>query len=837
MFFKSAKEEDPNSRAARLQERYGELPKNQMSSWYSIFDLFHTAIDISLSELFRSRLDRRTLQPPEAQPTRDLAPRPQPGGQPGCHCHAERPAKYFDYSPPTGQPSSGDLWFDFAADVGDGFNSTYYVAALLAQQTLKPLLADPADPQPKATDSTASSSSSVPDDGLPRGRFLLLGGDEVYPSASREAYEQRFVRVYEAAAYADRPPSPETARHLYALPGNHDWYDGLASFMQVFGDERAIGDYRTRQRSSYFAIKLPHQFWIFAVDIGLWGELDRRQVEYFQDLAEHDLADGDRIILCIAEPDWVKARPNIENLRDGLFYFERRLAEALERAAQRDAALGQPQRPSEDVGREGLSQAPASQAMVSQAPASQATTGAKALHRRDVRVVLRLAGDLHHYRRHESLEPLHPTERNVQQDDFEPTGKRLVQNITAGGGGAFLHPTHDVDSDRRSQLAGALARAADGTVTQFPPGFFKRRDAIAQDQPIDETRQGCLVFQCQKAFPSVEESRRLTRRNLTFGLRNGRFIWSIVGLYGALLTLGLYLFHIEHYIWCALLVALVSLGFVVGCRGYARSEASGEIGESKQGRQYQAYRRRKVRAQAGTNGLLHGIAHALVFGGCLCGMALLYRHWFEPSLDENQNILRQVNGCMPILSDLGEIWDRKPNLPRFTAWYWLLDRSCTADFASVVRFSLSLLFAILGAFVSTAVFGFYLFLALNVSRLKLHANGAFAALRIQDYKNFLRIRVTPDGLTVYPIGIRTVPTKWQLLVPGAPGAVRPPGPTQASLFYPEARKTDAPFYDQLTQTTPGSTPFLIEPPIFIPKADRPNDGLASRSPPTARVHR
>ena len=58
---------------------------------------------------------------------------------------------------------------------------------LLAQQTLKPLLADPADPQPKATDSTASSSSSVPDDGLPRGRFLLLGGDEVYPSASRES--------------------------------------------------------------------------------------------------------------------------------------------------------------------------------------------------------------------------------------------------------------------------------------------------------------------------------------------------------------------------------------------------------------------------------------------------------------------------------------------------------------------------------------------------------------------------------------------------------------------------------------------------------------------------
>lgn len=830
MFFKSAKQEDPNSRAARLRERYEHLPcKNQMSSWYSIKDLFHTAIDISLSELLRSRLDRRTLQPPEAQPTRGLVPGPQSGGHHGGQRHAERPAKYFDYSLRKDQPPVGEFWFDFAADVGDGFNSTYYVAALLAQPTLKPLPADPDEPQSKAPGATAAraSASAVPDDGLPQGRFLLLGGDEVYPSASREEYEQRFVRVYEAAAYADRPPSPETARHLYALPGNHDWYDGLASFMQVFGDERAIGHYRTRQRSSYFAIKLPHGFWIFAIDIGLWGELDRRQVEYFQDLAENDLADGDRIILCIAEPDWVKARPNIENLRDGLFYFERRLAEALERAAQRDPGPQPAPPPSVDVGADGMTQA----------SASQAQTGAPAVRRRDVRVVLRLAGDLHHYRRHESLEPLHPTDRNVQPGGFVQTGERVVQNITAGGGGAFLHPTHDVDSDRRSQLAGSLAQAADGTVTQFPPGFFRGSDTSAQDQPIDETRKDCLVFQCQKAFPSVEESRRLTLRNLLFGFKNGPFFASIVVLYGALLTLGLYLFHIDHHIWCALLLAAVSVGFVIGCKGYAQSEASGEIGESKQGRQRQAYHRRKVRAKAGTNGLLHGIAQSLVFGGCLFGLAFLYRHWFQPSLDGNHNILRQVNGCMPILSDLSEIWDRHPNLPRWPIWYWLVDRSCTADFASVVRFVLALVFAAGGAFITTGVFGVYLLLALNMSRLRLHANGAFASLRIQDYKNFLRIRVTPDGLTVYPIGIRKVPTEWELLTPSDPGAGREADPQQTSLFYPKKRKTDAPFYDQLTQTAPSSTPFLIEPPIFVPKADRAKDGSASPSPPTASVRR
>ena len=159
---------------------------------------------------------------------------------------------------------------------------------------------------------------------------------------------------------------PRPLATLHALPGNHDWYDGLASFMQVFGDERAIGDYRTRQRSSYFAIKLPHQFGSLPSTSGCGASLIGARSSTSGPCRARS-ADGDRIIPCIAEPDWVKARPNIENLRDGLFYFERRLAEALERAAQRDAALGQPQRPSEDVGREGASQAPASQAMVSQA--------------------------------------------------------------------------------------------------------------------------------------------------------------------------------------------------------------------------------------------------------------------------------------------------------------------------------------------------------------------------------------------------------------------------------------------------------------------------------------
>lgn len=811
----SYKDEDPTNRAGRLHARYDKLREISMSRWYSIFDLFHTALDISLSEVFRSRLDRRMLQPPEPVPQ----PRPEQTAQsseasagaeqaasPSARSAAVRTTKYFDYSggSETGKQPDGSFWFDFAADVGDGFNSTYYVAALLAQPTVFPDAGDPAG-------TSRVPDSEIPAEGLPRGRFLLLGGDEVYPSASRENYEQRFCRVYEAAAHTDRPLTPEEATHLYAIPGNHDWYDGLASFMQVFGDERSIGRFRTRQRSSYFAIKLPHGFWIFAIDIGLWGELDRRQVEYFQDLAENDLADGDRIILCIAEPDWVKARPNIENLRDGLFYFERRLAEALERAAQRDLARNPPSpaSPAADLG------------FAQQGAIGQAQGGSPRTPRRDVRVVLRLAGDLHHYRRHDSIEPLHPTDRNVQNQDFKQRDRCVVRNLTAGGGGAFLHPTHEVDSDRRSTLVKALKQAGEGTVTQFPPGFYKITETAKQDEPIDETRDDCLVFECKKAFPSAEESRRLTRKNLWFFAPNFDFLLSLIVLYGALLNLGLYLFHIQHHMWSALLLSLVGVGFLKGCQGYARSEASGEIGESKQGRQRQIYRRRAILNKAGNRGLLHGCAHAAVFAGSLAGLALVYQHFFRPPTGHDLGVAYRVEGCMPILSDLNRLWDQHPSWPRWPVWFWLLDKSCTADFASMVRFVLAGGFGVACALVSTMVFGIYLFLALNKSALRLHANGAFAALRIQDYKNFLRIQVTRTGLKVYPIGIRTVPKKWDLRIPNEPGVSQPPGAPQTSLFYPEGSDRSRPFYDQLTRTEKNAAPFLIESPLCIGKNDPP----------------
>ena len=203
----------------------------------------------------------------------------------------------MDYS-----AAGGDVWVDYLSDTGDGWEATYTMAWLLARPALK-----------------------AGDETLPRGRILLLGGDQVYPSATPEQYEDRFIGPFASALpTSDHPDKPD----MYALPGNHDWYDGLVSFLRVFCARGGhVGDWHTRQRRSYFAIKLPNKWWVWAIDIQLDTYIDDVQLDYF--LSQH-LATGDKVILMTAKPAWVKAvpdRPEPPSWRY-LSYFEERVVRA-----------------------------------------------------------------------------------------------------------------------------------------------------------------------------------------------------------------------------------------------------------------------------------------------------------------------------------------------------------------------------------------------------------------------------------------------------------------------------------------------------------------------------
>jgi hypothetical protein len=252
--------------------------------------------------------------------------------------------------------ASNELWIDYAADLGDGFKATYTVARLLGQPTL--------DVVGPAGDGPASHTE--------RGGILVLGGDQVYPTAKASEYEDRFTGPMRAALPWTNTPHP----NMFAIPGNHDWYDGLTSFLRVFCQKKWIGGWRTEQTRSYFALRLPHGWWLWGIDIQLNSYIDTPQLSFFTRTVAPKVAPGDSIILCTATPAWVKVEEKPAAWRN-LRYFERNVIEP---------------------------------------------TGA--------RVAMYLSGDLHHYARYQE----------------EPVGHAGPprQRITAGGGGAFLHGTHQL---------------------------------------------------------------------------------------------------------------------------------------------------------------------------------------------------------------------------------------------------------------------------------------------------------------------------------------------------------------------------------------------------------
>ena len=151
----------------------------------------------------------------------------------------------------------------------------------------------------------------------------MFGGDEVYPVASALQYEQRLNEVLRTAASLDEvvdlPP-------VMALPGNHDWYDGLASFRRNFceswvqrdapsGEELIavpatdqrddVGGWGAFQSRSYFAVQLSPRWWLWAVDSQLDAPIDAEQLSYFRGARLH-LGDA-KIILCTATPSWLEA--------------------------------------------------------------------------------------------------------------------------------------------------------------------------------------------------------------------------------------------------------------------------------------------------------------------------------------------------------------------------------------------------------------------------------------------------------------------------------------------------------------------------------------------------
>ena len=64
--------------------------------------------------------------------------------------------------------------------------------------------------------------------------MLVFGGDEVYPTASKEDYEAKLRAPFDDANLREAATRKWNDRFVFALPGNHDWYDGLSAFTHLF---------------------------------------------------------------------------------------------------------------------------------------------------------------------------------------------------------------------------------------------------------------------------------------------------------------------------------------------------------------------------------------------------------------------------------------------------------------------------------------------------------------------------------------------------------------------------------------------------------------------------
>jgi hypothetical protein len=234
----------------------------KMVNWFEPAMLFQTGIKSVVSNLFGNYADKREMEAalPDNTSTQDW----------------DKLRKEYI--------GKEEIWIDFISDTGDGFDSTYSIAKTVAEQKL------------------VVKDNGV-DKEIRRGKILILGGDQIYPTPTSDLYDTKFRVPFRAAFPTNE--HDEDRPHMYAIPGNHDWYDGLGNFIKVFCQKRWIGNWETHQHRSYFAFPLPYNYWVWATDIQLNEDIDQPQLDYFQNIATSEMKPGDKIILCTAEPAWI----------------------------------------------------------------------------------------------------------------------------------------------------------------------------------------------------------------------------------------------------------------------------------------------------------------------------------------------------------------------------------------------------------------------------------------------------------------------------------------------------------------------------------------------------
>lgn len=607
----------------------------------------------------------------------------------------------YDYSDPnTPNPdkrieldANGAAWVDYISDLGDGFEATYAMASLMAPEAL----------------TVRSATVEQPDLLLNAGRVLVMGGDQAYPQATAEEYEARLINPY-SWAFTTRDPK----RKLFAIPGNHDWYDGLAAFTSLFtaarsrisdGLGRQIGGWRSMQHRSYFAIKLPYDWWIWGPDIQLEGNLDDPQRDYF-DIVSDFTKPGDKIILCLAEPSWL--HDNYDNLHEINLMARKR--------------------------------------------------GAK--------VCAVFAGDWHHYSHYSNDELGVPLITCGGGGAFAHATHQLKQTIdlewavgSSDEGTAAEPVAHSLSSTAVADQVLVEPRTSD-RYQRFRAKFDTRKRSPLRKKSVRRKTFACAA---KTIYPSKNKSRVLCLKNLLLPFHNRSFALFV----GFVYFLYAWVFQSSAPEIDKKLIEAVP----AAAAGGQGAEALKSSLQAFAALFWSAIAPERVVNAATANpafffmllGLWGGLVYYVDLGKGLLnslGKITLGTLHFLAHLKTLLVVNLLALGPSVLLTVI----------PTMLAGVSAKEHDLIVGLGFMAMFSI--VSVLIGGFIGALIMGLYW--TLTSTLFSMHCGDAFGALGIKDYKSFLRLKFEPDMLTIYPIAIDRVPGRkgWRVPAEGEGGSNR-----------------------------------------------------------------
>ena len=319
-------------------------------------------------------------------------------------------------------------WFDYIADTGDGMSAVYNVAYLcMSDLWLKS--------EVPGKDQISLSSAEGYDLQLPRGEFLFVGGDTAYHVADVASLKERFQTPFNWA-YMDISAATGKKveqRPIFGIPANHDYYDALDGFNRQFCEpisqnlqaqvreqedlqdpQLGLYGFKRMQRSSYVALELPFEWKLWGFDAQN-GKMDKRQQAFFVSTFCED------------------------RVTSGELFDEQKQAdvqEALQAAIPSKLIVATPE-PSTVFGKRAAEDAPMTKSFERLGLEPGFLYDGK-LSSNKCR--LDISGDTHHYARYWG-----------NKNESSELGN--YASVVAGGGGAFLHPSHtDVGEIKKQRV-------------------------------------------------------------------------------------------------------------------------------------------------------------------------------------------------------------------------------------------------------------------------------------------------------------------------------------------------------------------------------------------------